>query len=241
MKAPVPHAATFFFAEAPAISLEALADRLRAAFAASQIRIEPRYRSGSDLIVAIGRLTLTITLHPASVDLSPYIRATAAGTDFGLSPARQRALVAHRGAVVLRITGPEGAALSDTRAAICFLAALEVMALDAPLMIHWASSQSLYTRDEFYTQSQTVRPDGPQSESALRGCADATEQARALEQLRLDALRERCFPASDIRTRGRARDLRPVRLHIHAGALLVSATILGHLAAMQALAELQIL
>jgi len=129
----------------------------------------------ADLAFAIGGLTMTIARLSQGLDLG--LLDTVKRPECAATPLEEtrRRLYNHRAAVVIRITGPEGAAQEATRLALCYIATMQMLRLAEPDLLHWAKSNTLYTIEEFRTSTGTHLPIQPRpAPKQARNQADAT-------------------------------------------------------------------
>ena len=200
---------TLFFDTAVQPEFETLAQWVVRIFARSHIRVSPIYSSETDLVFEIGALKLSIARSDSPLDLKKFIQSKEPGTVFGPARAVQRQLVEHEAAIVIRVSGPESAAQSKTKLAICYMTTLQAIALQAPGLVHWSKSNTLYTYDQFFRQTgdtpplrrpakpkllvEAARPELQHMPVNCLSVAESEDHKLAMDALRTDTLRRFVF------------------------------------------------
>ena len=157
--------ARLFYSAAARIDLETLAGNLIAAFADTNIKIRPRLLADQDLAFAVGGLTMSVSRanDPVAVDGIANCKRPHDPT-----VARQTAIEgvkAHSEAVIIRITGADYVAQKQTRLGICLIATMQVVAQHQPDYLHWVSSNTIYTGQEYLA----IAGDGEKPATGIAG------------------------------------------------------------------------
>lgn len=155
---------SFFFKAGFPDSLAEATDVLFRAFV--DAAAAPRLVSQSDTesVLQVNGVTLTLRLHLSPLDLRPFDAASCPEVAFGLSAQKQRALVAHRAAVVLRVS--EGRA--HPQVPLGDLAARALVAHLSPALVYCAQSNQIFTQDEFAARNLSQDAEGALAFSAPR-------------------------------------------------------------------------
>ena len=155
--------ATLFYQSAATLDFAALAAAMVNAFAGSNVRTRVRLMAQNDLAFAVGGLTMTLTrvVDPLSTEALSNCRRP-------MRPLinRQEALSgmrAHHSAIVLKISGPDYVAKTQTRLGICLMAAMQVFGIQKPDHVYWSASETLYSREEFMSVAAPQAAKAPES------------------------------------------------------------------------------
>lgn len=156
-----------FYRTDPGAAFTTLSQDLVRAFARSKIEIRLLLQSDADLVFAVGGVTLTIARADRGLDLAPFqsVNRPECATA-SIADTRQR-LSRHRGAVVIRVSGPDHAAKRETRLALIYIATMQMLNLALPDLVHWAHSNTLYTIEEFRSSTGAHRPVQPRRAASL--------------------------------------------------------------------------
>lgn len=144
--------ATLFFAAPLGAGLQNVETEIRRSFSDQGVPVRAKFASPSDLVLGLDDLTLTIAYSPVPLDLTLFSQSRMPETYFGLPALLQRVLAGHRCAIGLRISGRKGASQHKTRTALCYMATRCVLAVSEPQLIHWGTSDTLYTLSAFFRQ-----------------------------------------------------------------------------------------
>mgnify|MGYP006956416501 CR=1 FL=1 len=131
--------ATLFYQIDPLLAFKQLADDLVTAFDSTPVTLHPRLVTPTELGCIIGGLTLTLLRHPDMVATPPLPHEASTQT--------------RSTAFTLRISGPEGAAQTSTRLALCYVAVMQVLSRARADRIHWSYTNVIHTRDSFLLES----------------------------------------------------------------------------------------
>jgi len=202
----------FFDSKAPNFS--DVATSIALGFSSHQFRVRPKYQSKTDLVFAIGDLTLTIAHSASPLDLAAFMHAKTPNTQFGLPKQTQRDLTSHRQAFIVRVTGPVDAHSEKAKLAVCYVATRQLIKHTHPDLIHWKKSDTVYTMTQFCNRTgesvNAFHGQVPHCPSPFAGKSYAPQNTaddalsrkehmakdQALEKLRLATLRNQAFPAS---------------------------------------------
>ncbi len=170
--------AKLFYTADPAQAFAALGACVVEAFAKTDVEAKPRLATATDLAFAVGGLTLTVARTTRPLDIAQYENANRPEAAATPLVAVQGRLNRHRTAVAIRVTGPTKAARQDTRLALCYIAAMQMLALQQPDLVYWARSATLYTIEEFRSSTGAHKPIRPRPAAAVLPARPAGAQPR---------------------------------------------------------------
>lgn len=173
--------ATLFYHSDPELVFKQLSQDLVNAFHTTSVALYPRLVTQTDLGCIIGGLTLTLLRHPEPVATPPLPHEASTQT--------------RSTAFTLRISGPEDAAQTSTRLALCYVAVMQILNRARADRIHWGYTNVIHTTDTFLLESsgrhmkpngarglQRPRKLGPTVQKDLFSTRDRAPQAKTTHQ-----------------------------------------------------------
>ncbi len=208
--------ATLLYPFGPTGVFDQLSNRMAAEFEKSGLGLIRKLATHDDLALSIGGVTIAISRIETALGVQRFEAAHRPDAAVTRPQHVMSRLYGHRAAIAVRVTGPDQAAKTETRLAVCYIAVIQILALSTPGLIHWSRSDTLFTLEEFLgiTGAQTpVRPrpaalvlrnkprraaERPNASHAAQHRGSNTLFTHRAEAARIEAVRRRVLSAGKV-------------------------------------------